>query len=354
MKKIVLFGVLICAAVLYSCKKDSNNNNADSDPLDLTNRTTINDKLKVAYGTKVKGEIPAATTAEGTPVLAEPYDELGAIAGRYIVIQPNFDDEAGVSSAIKGYYVKVTGSDSYFKVDYTKPRGFRRAPGKLDLLAREGDYIDSAIVIKLPENVVSDTISFAYAAYDSLNHISNQIVVTFNVQPKGDTEVKKTFAGNWRFTNLYYNGSLQVDLTKPDTTLESFSCVDGKLVSCMPEEGCENYVYSTANIRDIFTFSATNNLMTEHIEQEAKVLDMKNSTCSNLVYTNEKGEDNTVGGWLYNPGTNTFIMVFDNNGFGEEGAGSIAFYKLLEHTENTIRLGAPNNTPLYLVFEKTK
>jgi len=354
MKKVLLLGVVACAAVLYSCKKDSDGNNTPtgSDTLHLADRSTINDKIKVAYGTKAKGEIPAATTTTGTPVLTEPYDLTGAVAGRYIVIQPAFDGETTPVAAIKGYYVKVTGSDAYFKVDYTKARGLRRAPGKLDQLAREGDYIDSAIVIKLPENVIADTISFAYAAYDSLNHVSNQIIVTADVRAKGNAEVNKTFAGNWRFTGLFFNGSQQIDLTKPDSTYESLSCIDGQLQPCIQDDGCEDYLYSIANIKDIYTFSENNNSLIEHVEQDARVLDKENSTCSNLVYTSEKGDNNTIGGWSYNPDTNLFIMVFDNNGFGEEGAGAIAFYKVIEHTEKRLRLASADDLPFYVVLEK--
>jgi hypothetical protein len=318
MKKALFLGAFAVAIALYACKKDNKttpDTPAGPDSTYLSDRKTIADKIKVAYGTKIQGNIPAATGSEDAPTLAsEREDTIQAMNSRYIVVIP-YHEEAS-KYAIKGYYLKINGTDSYFKVDYTQARGFRQAPKKT-LGLREGDFIDSAIVVKLPDNVVSDTISFTYAAFDSLNNVSNHVNVTARVQSNGNNTDNKAFFGNWKATSITGEGETQ-EIGKPDSAFGFYHCVDGKIDGCTGTSGCFQIADAISERHLELTFSDDKNGYRQVSGSISSWLDFTKTVCDNIVYRTEEYTSSLAGGFYYDAVSKNIYVITDNDGYSQE------------------------------------
>lgn len=321
MKKILLLSAVACSALFYACKKDSTTDTTTPVPEDSTvapaiDPVALSSNVKIGYGgTNVKGEFPATTTVAETPVLDSIYNgrTYNTMNNRYVVIYPHV-----MSGFISGYYLQINGADSYFKIDYSAAYGVRRAKpvDKAHPDARdEADNSDSSIVIKLPAGLKGDTFSIKYAAYDSLNHVSNTITAIVNVIASSDSTNNALLAGNWKLTAEKYGEAEDWEpKIDADTSSENlFSCQDDKL-----SWGGDILIryYTSYNTQNIL-FSA-NNAYSETYVQRYSELDLELSSCSNYVYTPySEGTYTSNGGYSYNAATKTLTIIYDENGKGQ-------------------------------------
>jgi hypothetical protein len=349
MKKILLLSAVACSILLYACKKDDKTTTPVTEVPNPMDPVTLSSNIKIGYATNVKGDIPAASTSSDAPLLStDGYDNrtYTAISGRYVVIYPESSQ-----GYIQGYYVKINGADSYFKVDYKagydlrkKAAGARKATKGHNTL-RDGDNADSSIVIKLPEGLTGDTFTIKYAAYDSLNRVSNAITAIISlVHP--DSSANSLLIGNWRYNRYKANDN---DWYSPytygqDTSKASYSCVDGVLTY-----GCDGDVNCLGEIITEIRGDSANNIIFGANSQYKELyryihtsLNQELSTCSQLKY-DDNGESNIrLGGYAYNATTKMLTIIHD-------GAGTHDNYATNIYTQQ-VKVSEISSTKLVLVY----
>jgi major membrane immunogen (membrane-anchored lipoprotein) len=324
MKKILLFSAVASVLLFNACKKDKNN---DTETPTVDDRNALIDKIKVSYGTLVKGALPTTTSTAETPTLRTEEDTILAISGRYLLIQPSLMNES--EAEVKGYYIQVNGTNSYFKIDFSTTRGLRKATKNHKSLLREGDNADSIIVIKLPENIKSDTISFTYAAYDASNNVSNHVIVYASILTAGNSEDNKIFAGTWKVNRNKFNDEAWQDHYKENTSFIPYHCAeDGTLTYCYDEStSCFNLpasIYSYTKHNLVFT---EKNRVDEISNYIVKRFDFDLSNCDNFLYYPEVSEDdNYTSSWSYDK-TNKILTFVDDNA-GSDNSSYYDYYTL--------------------------
>jgi hypothetical protein len=317
MKKILLLSAVACGMLLYACKKDATTDTTTPVtelPADTIDPIALSASLQVGYSaTSDSDNIPAASADADAPVLDPLFDNRSyyAINGRYIVIKPHIS-----TGSVKGYYLQVNGAKSHFKIDYTIAYGIRKAQDASGL--RDGDNADSSIVIKLPANLLQDTFSIRYAAYDSLNRVSSTQYALINVFAAVKTSDDSALLGSWTLVRQKTsNGTKWDSMVLNSSTYYDFYCSDDKLMfGTMEGQPTYNYVYSTNTSKTIMQFSAGNAAnITSY--RTSTTLDIESSSCSNLVYL--PYDYNTValhGGYSYNSTTKVLTLIYDKDGKG--------------------------------------
>jgi hypothetical protein len=363
MKKILLLSAVVCMA-FYACKKDDNPSNPTptvTDTVATIDKVALAAAVKVGYAaTTVKDTIPAASTSADAPVLDTRYDyrTYYAINNRYLVIRPK-----SLSGFVKGYYVTINGSGSYFKIDYTAASGLKKA-GRTKTGAqgvREGDNSDSTIVLKLPANLIGDTFSIKYAAFDTLNRVSNSLTAIVSIIAASDTTGNSKLLGNYQLTGRKSNdGNWQP--YGHDSTKYNFYCQDSHLYwGSLGNDQDLTLAYYVYNNNQTFSFAA-NNALTAHQMYEQKYLDMDNSSCSEYTYiVNSSYDDVYAGGYSYDASTKVLTIIYDYNGTGtnlytdqytvsEITASKIIIYQ----ANNDDRIGARQDQLYINYYEYTK
>ncbi len=348
MKKLLLFGVLACAVAFYACKKDDGGGGTETeqpekiDTIHLGDRTMLATKVKVAFGLYTPGAMPAASGVAGSPVLTEDKNIVNAISGRYIVVKPNF---TYYESTIKGFYVTINGSGAHFKVDYSANRGFyREAVGMPTTLGRQGDYIDSSIIIKLPPYIIGDTLSVTYAAYDSLNHISNHVKGLVRIHSQNGIAEYQDFVGSWKVNRRTdANGKWQ-NYYLPDTSRTNFTCVDSKVQYCINSNSqCFEGIAAISGVTKYDMMFTDQNEFSELFSASATRVLLDNSTCDKLAYGTQTQTKLEKGGWSFDAESKILTIVVDNNGL--EFANFYSYsVKFLEMTPQAITIVNTANT----------
>lgn len=307
MKKIILLSVAACSMAFYACKKDSNNDTTTpiDIPADTLDASALTAATTVGSASTVKGDIPAASS-NGPVLRVDGYDNrtYNAISDRYIVIYPQ-----SASGFIAGYYVKINGADSYFKVVYKKAADLRKATSIHIGQREEGDNADSSIIIKLPASIQTDTFTIKYAAYDSLNRTSNTITAFVNLIAT-DSSSNSLLSGNFSI-NRYSNDGKQW-YNQLNTDSASVMCNDGVLNYC--ESDCSKVLSYMNGYSYSFRFDGKKQmeLGQQYIYRE---LNIENSTCSTPAYYDESSQVHAVlGGYSYNATTKTLLMIYDGGG----------------------------------------
>jgi hypothetical protein len=346
MKKLLFFGALACSLAFYACKKDEDAAGDDTeqppkiDTIYLTDRSALATKVKVAFGIYTKGKMPAATDLNGTPVLVEDKNIVNAISGRYIVVKPSFDY---YESTIKGFYVSINGSGAHFKIDYSANRGFaRQAPG-LQSLLRQGDYVDSSIIIKLPPHIIGDTLSLTYAAYDSLNHVSNHVQSHVRVHSQNGIADYQDFVGSWKVNRKTDENGVWQNYYIPDTARSTFTCSNGKLAYCLNDANCFDGIAAITGVTKYDLMFTDQNEYSELFSATASKVLLASSTCDKLVYGTQTLSKLEKGGWSFNPDTKIMTLVIDNNGLEFDNFYSQQV-KVLEMTPQQITIVNVANT----------
>ncbi|BAV07269.1 hypothetical protein FLA_3292 [Filimonas lacunae] len=343
-------GAALCALTTFSCSKDKDSTVtptvvAQIDPVALSAG------MKVGYAaTSVTGNIPAASTSADAPVLDSLYDNVTyyAISNRYIVIRPSI-----LSGDVQGYYIQVNGAKSYYKIDYTTARNLRKAQkaaSSKHSSAKEGDNSDSSIVIKLPANLVTDTFSISYAAYNANNQVSNSINAIIAVA-SSDSASNSLVTGNWR-RNRYGNGiddwnEDTIKYNNPDTSFYSY-------YNCN-ENGIYYYYYAPQGSQAIdrlpyYIQGYTNNdysfqgksQFTNTYGYIYKYINTGASSCSNYVYYDNSYIETYNGGYTYDAKTKTLIIIWDGDGYDNSNL-YVDTYKVLSVTNQKMILVSYSN-----------
>jgi hypothetical protein len=324
MKKILLLCAVASTVAFYACKKDSATDTNTPTPQDTVAAPAIDpvalaSSVKIGYGgTSVTGTFPVTTTATATPVLDSIYNGrvYSTVNNRYVVIYPRVR-----SGFISGYYLKINGADSYFKIDYTAAYGVRKASHKNQGARDEVNNIDSSIVIKLPAGLKGDTFSIKYAAYDSLNNVSNTITAIVNVIASADSTNDALLLGSWHYTAYKnYETDEWAPITEEDSSsINYFTCVEGKLVTLWGEENTNNI--PVIQYRNTYTYNlqfSAKNAYQQIYYQNYRSLDLDLSSCSNYIYTSySESSDIYSGGYAYNATTKAITLIHDENGTGD-------------------------------------
>ncbi len=348
MKKILFFGILACSLAFYACKKsDTDDTGGDEQPekidtIHLNDRSALATKVQVAFGIPATGSIPEATAGNGTPVLVENKNIVNAISGRYIVITPSF---SYFESTIKGYYVSIVGSGAYFKVDYSANRGFaRQAPQALQPLLREGDYVDSSIIVKLPKYIIGDTLSLTYAAYDSLGNISNPVKAYVRIHSQNGIADYQDFVGSWKVNRKTDANGVWQNYYIPDTARSNFTCSGGKVQYCLNnQQSCFEGIGAITGVTKYDLMFTDTNEYAELFSATATRVILETSTCDKLAYGTQVLSKLEKGGWSFNAESKIMTIVVDNNGLEYNNFYSYQV-KILEMTPQQVTLMRVDNT----------
>jgi hypothetical protein len=312
MKKVLFLSAVACSIAFYACKKDDKTTTPTpvTDTVATIDPVALSNSIKVGYGgTSIKGSIPAASTDAAAPILDSIYSGLTyyAVSNRYIIIKPRILD-----GYIAGYYLKIDGADAYFKIDYAAAKGVRKAPQKGHSSLREGDNSDSTIIIKLPDNVLGDTFQIKYAAYDTLNRVSNTITAIVSVSASAKPTDNDTLLGNWTLVREKEQGD-ENWYNETDSSFDAYACVDNVLEYCESEVCLQIPTYLGYNTYTL-NFAASNNASTTNSYYQ-KRLNMETSTCSSLQYdaSYQSGVNTRTGGYSYNSATKKLTVIYETN-----------------------------------------
>jgi hypothetical protein len=363
MKRLMLVSALLGAMGFYACKKEDKTvtvtetiHDTISNHIWLNGQVdpnTITAGITVRYGVAVKDSaLPAVSTAADAPVLDTMYKRLyKVVEGQYLFIYPK-----ALSGTVAGYYIKVKGATSQFKITYPAVQlpPPRKAATVNNILARGADgFVDSAIVITLPLDIKGDTFQIQYAAYDNSNRVSAPVTASVNVFPQGTKAFNDSLTGTWKYygSRSYMpgnDGGWIVDTLKPDDT-QYYTCIDNKLSASSSETDIE-LVPSYARQKVTFTFGNYRATLAGTID--SKVLDLDNSSCTNPVYTYTTiSEINETGSYFYDAGVRTLAYVVD----GQYSNTALQYIpmQIIELTANRLVLGMyanPNNSSTGIVM----
>ncbi|WP_160713387.1 hypothetical protein [Chitinophaga solisilvae] len=186
MKKLLLMAAVVLSC-LYACRKndgaspDSGNPPVTTPVLpDPQDPGAMTKAVKVAHGKLVKGEYPTGSGASAPMLKEDEYLAVPSVAGGQYIIVPLITHTA---AAVKGAYVKIAGADSYFEIDFSAPYNARKS-GQPYLSASgnaTGVVADSAICIRLPEQIKPALLTIEFAARYKDDKISNKVVAGFNI-----------------------------------------------------------------------------------------------------------------------------------------------------------------------------
>jgi hypothetical protein len=321
MKKFLLLTAVAFSMLMYACKKDSTTETNTPVPQDtitapLIDPVALASNVKIGYGgTSVNGTFPATTTAAATPVLDSIYNgrEYTTVNNRYVVIYPRV-----MSGFISGYYLKINGAASYFKIDYTAASGLRKANQNKQGLKDEVNNIDSSIIIKLPAGLKGDTFSVKYAAYDSLNNVSNTITAIVHVIAPANSSDDALLQGSWHriaYKN-YENDDWNIISEKDSGRVRYYVCVDNKPQLSQNGEPIEELMARANNV-NTNTYDLQflpDNACNQKYHQINTTLDLESSTCDNFIYTVTRDEtDIYSGGYSYDAVTKVITLVKDED-----------------------------------------
>jgi uncharacterized protein YqkB len=339
MKKFLFLTAIIATIGFYSCNK-----NVESVREIVTDTTSakinadvLTAGIKVAYGTNIADSVfPAPSKGTSAPVLDTPFAKIYQVfKGGYLTIYPH-----NLSGNVAGYYVQIVGAKSYFKVDYTKAVGLRKAKNKNSARGYGDGFIDSAIVIKMPAAIDVDSFYIKYAAYDTLNHVSNADTALVIIQQEGSDVMNDSLMGTWR--HLYTKCTSELCIWSADTgymTSYLYECKNGLLVqnnsqiaTWIPRE--------VAHFDERFTFDQYG--MTINYNSYYKVLNLKTSSCSDYVY-DYRSSDTTVqkGTTSYDATSRKLTLIYSST---DQVGFTYSTYTLLELADSSFTILSSSST----------
>ncbi len=348
MKKILLSLILI--SILFSaCKKDQTGSTQTAS-ISPSDSKALAGAITVYHAVKITGTTPAPSTSGTAPVLDASTDnqQIIALNGRYVVIKP-----AVTSGTVAGYYFKITGTDFYYKVDFSKPRmqsgrmagtkpgdhgrflmpqrRLTTAGNRMD--STSTDYQDSSIIIQLPANIAPGTFCSQYWMYDEQNQVSNVINVCVTVDQLGAGTDGGGFVGTWKETsakNLDFNNNNVIDSSwmpvtyqKDYSTPENYYCHNNQLYyyydsTVTPAPAVVNISSYYEWVKQADLIFAQNGALQEIYSEETGFINTDSSSCSNVVYSITPYQEQPYGGWSYNATTKKMVIIMDYDGTGTE------------------------------------
>lgn len=141
MDKLILFGVMASMVFILAYYMDK--------LISFLEEADENEVLAVSYGTYTRGGFPVASPVPEAPELFTGIHRN--VDNQYVYIYPNPKDRF-----LAGYFVQVVGTRLLYKI---------------------GNYGDEVIVIGIPEKLQGKRFTLQYAAYDTMDRVSNKIIV---------------------------------------------------------------------------------------------------------------------------------------------------------------------------------
>jgi len=346
--------LFISLIAFYSCQKEPNEK-LDTE-ISSKDPKAFSSAIKVWHGIHTQGN-PPAQNGNSLQLDNTSSDLLYAIAGRYAIIQPQI-----VTGNVAGYYLKVSGSSDYFKVDYAKPRNTGRQIKQKHVgafrLDSAGGNLDSAIVVVLPSNLhVPDTVCMTYWAYDNSGNVSNPVDVCIVISSIGTDTNGAWMDGEWKLTaqwgNNFPHDTVIYNKWYTDPEGDGYYCNNGILAaSSLPSSqiflATDSIFYAKAHI----TFASNGALRYEY-NSSWKILDFPNSNCSTLNFPIENESDTLTGAWSYNSTTHKLILVLEFDDMGMPVEDAFEFDVIQVNTKNSIWVdNSDPSDPFYDRFEK--
>lgn len=351
-----------------SCTKKDATEEPKPEEKTLSSKDTqaVSAAVKVWHGERLQGIAPAprGTALQLDASLSAPITL--AFAGRYAVIQPAISQ-----GDVAGYYLQFTNAKEYFKIDYSKPRGNRIAPGNKPTSplgrnlrqARMQGNADSAIVIALPASLqIPDTICVSYSAYDAQGNVSNVVSTCIVVNSLGADGGGTWLNGTWKNTanwdsNVYNRDTVLYNKWSADRYNWGYVCrfdsfAGQYILSYNSTTGNALVNDSMYTIKSHVTFGINGGFASDY-HVRFKYIDLSASTCSQYVFTPPSNEhDSTNGAWNYNSVTGKMVAVFE---FDASGIPQLEAYeyKVIKVNNNNIVLMDDNyGYPVYARFER--
>ncbi|HVF96787.1 MAG TPA: hypothetical protein VM871_05680, partial [Flavisolibacter sp.] len=332
----LLSSLLTTLLLTSSCSKQNapEEQKPETQPLSSKDPQAISAATKVWHGERIQGSAPVPKgSALQLDATASAPTTL-AFSGRYAILQP-----AVAQGDVAGYYLQFSKAKEYFKIDYSKPRNGRIAPGtrpdkpvvpfarNLRQARTQNGNADSAIVIALPANLqVPDTFCVSYCAYDAQGNVSNVISTCIIVNNVGPDAAGTWLNGTWKNT-ANWDSSVQ----QRDTVIYNQWSADRYSwgYACRFDSFANKYVldynFSNSNalvndsvytVKSHVTFGSNGGFSSEY-HVRFKSIDLASSTCSQFAFVQSPDErDTTTGAWNYNSATDKMVAVFefDSNG----------------------------------------
>lgn len=298
--------------LLWACKKNNNTTSAENDNLDPSDSKSLFLSIKVNHGQKTDGSLP--TASDNGPKLDETIANktMPSIAGKYVIIHPEV-----LSGEIAGYYLRITGyHDAYFKIDFSKPISGRRKTTTvkkhgplMKIMDDNPDYMDSVIVIKLPDNIKPGTFCVEYIAYDWDNNTSNIVKQCITVSSLGGEE---KLAGKWSLEKRKDLGEDWKYYPISDTVFRSnYVCgSDNKPFEVYDSLTATSTVPSFLRKYDYYYWQALGDGSGKEEYNEIELnIDFNESTCDNFKFKSEGHTTSTPFIWSFDPQRKKLIII---------------------------------------------
>jgi hypothetical protein len=341
--KRTLLPVITLLLLFSSCKKNAQSDQSTPTTINPSDAKAVTSGIIVYHSSKVTAGFPASTSGAGAPVLNTNFDnqQVNSFNGGYVIINPR-----RVSGTVAGYYLKVTGADLYYKIDFSKPYApsnrLTRHKGRINpfspdaptSLARENgisDYQDSAIVILLPPNMGKGTFCVQYCMYDDQNQVSNTINFCIIVNQSGGGKTGAGFTGAWKQTEVKFGNSLDTNWTptyqQQYQSPYDFFCYNNKLYAPGDTTWSTNPpivsvpLYSSLRTQNDLTMNQDGTL-NAIVANDFGTINVAASSCSNFNYSIQKNNISSNGNWGYNEDTKELIFIYqyNDNGLIDTGA----------------------------------
>lgn len=313
--------------IITSCKKDiTNQTNPETPNIEALNPGEVTASIKINHARLVSGTFPSSST-NGPQIDFTTNNQSGLTStGGYILIQPSL-----TTGEVAGYYLRISGENTkYFKIDFSQPEWSerlaehrRRQNWSLKQMdGNDPDYADSLIAIKLDNTFKPGTFCIEYQAYDFNNTAGNLIKYCVTVLNPGND---KRFTGTWQL-NRYKSPLTPMEggtnnewrpASKIYGEMKAYACINNQLAPVLNNNSPDDLFIPESVVKySIIELRFLEDGRYEYHERKAKssyeasVLDLKQSTCSNYVYT-DSGEIEfwTKGAWTYNQTSKQLLLT---------------------------------------------
>lgn len=359
MKSKVFLPLILVMIWSSSCKKTTSEDpkpttetpsNTPKTTISTSDPKTLSQSIELPAGSKIAGNPPSASSDLEAPKISQSDSTINAISGRYININPNVS-----KGEIAGYYFKIEGSDTYFKVPVTS--------NSSNLRLFESGTSDN-LVLKLPENIAAGTFCANYCVYDKNNRVSNVVKVCVEVSALGGegAEFLSSGSGKWTVRGFTEDGvykAVTFPYISKDTSYVRYSCFNNGVSSLdsfqtyhsfqLDKYSLEFASNSASKLTYIGSYSRNNYIY---------------PTLPNPIPTNychkPTVSDSTVsenysfsGGWSFDKATNRIVLVFDFKEYGDGNPEGIEG-KILSKSDSkfTIESKNPDGTVETIDFVK--
>lgn len=320
-KSIFFFAILI--VFLGACNKAKDPQPAPSVvPINAGDPQAVSSSLKISRAQKINGIPPSSSLSPDAPVITASENNIKAMAGKTTALA--IDLEQGDAA---GVYLKVKGSNEYFKIPLNAPARKSASNNKaLRMMEVETNYL----AITLPASIQPGTFCFEYWVYNEIGSVSNMVVKCVDVVAMGGSNANFLYANNWElYKYTYYELDVveKVEMFKPDSSFYTIN------VPCTsePTGSIQKEIYSVdKSLKADFVFQS-NGAGVYSYKYSYTSYDYENTNCNDVAYKTEIDEMDMIVGWNYNDETKKLVVVFDYNDGGDDDPFALEFDVTVEN-----------------------